>query len=67
MVNPYTVQVVCPGPGPLNSSPGAGPQCLPQQPPSRYWPFQGIEGGALLALAVLLIAATSWLVHRKAA
>lgn len=37
------------------------------QPPSRYWPFQGIEGGALLALAVLLIAATSWLVHRKAA
>jgi hypothetical protein len=76
VVSPLTVQQVCPGPGPLNSSPGAGPQCLPQhgitqwwsyQPPTRYWPFQGIEGGALLALAVLLIVATIWLVHRKAA
>ena len=76
VVNPLTVEQICPGPGPLNSSPGSGPQCLPQhgitqwwsyQPPSRYWPFQGIEGGVLLALAVLLIAATIWLVHRKAA
>ena len=76
LIDPITVQVTCPGPGPYDSSQGAGPQCLPQhgitqwwsyQPPSRYWPFQGIEGGALLALAVLLIAATIWLVHRKAA
>jgi hypothetical protein len=76
VVNPFLVDQACPGPGPLNSSSGAGPQCFPQhgftqwwsyQPPTRYWPFQGIEGGALLALAVLLIAATIWLVHRRAA
>jgi hypothetical protein len=33
----------------------------------RYWPLQGSEGDTLLALAVLLIAATIWLVHRRAA
>ena len=37
------------------------------QPASRFWTFQLIEGGWLLALAVLLIAATVWLVHRRAA
>jgi hypothetical protein len=37
------------------------------QPGSRYWPFQWIEGGWLLALSVLLIAATVWLVRRPAA
>jgi hypothetical protein len=37
------------------------------QPASRYWPFQWIEGGWLLALSVLLIAATVWLVRRRAA
>jgi hypothetical protein len=72
----YVVDYACPGPGPGSSSPGAGPQCLPQhgftewwsyQPPTRYWPFQGIEGGTLLVLAVVLIAATVWLVHRRAA
>jgi hypothetical protein len=31
------------------------------------WPFQWIEGGWLLALSVLLIAATIWLVRRRAA
>ena len=36
------------------------------QPASRFWPFQWIEGGWLLALSVLLIAATVWLVHRRA-
>jgi hypothetical protein len=53
-------------------------QCLSQhgytqwtsyQPASRFWPFQWIEGGwllALLALSVLLIAATVWLVRRRA-
>jgi hypothetical protein len=54
-------------------SPG---QCLTQhgytqwvsyQPGSRFWPFQWIEGGWLLALSVLLIAATVWLVRRRAA
>jgi hypothetical protein len=33
------------------------------QPASRFWPFQWIEGGWLLALSVLLIAATVWLVR----
>jgi len=37
------------------------------QPPSRFWPFQWIEGGWLFALSVLLIAATIWLVRRRAA
>ncbi len=50
-------------------------QCLSQhgytswtsyQPGSRFWPFQWIEGGWLLALSVLLIAATIWLVRRRA-
>jgi hypothetical protein len=51
-------------------------QCLSQhgyttwtsyQPASRFWPFQWIEGGWLLALSVLLIAVTVWLVRRRAA
>jgi ABC-type transport system involved in multi-copper enzyme maturation permease subunit len=51
-------------------------QCLSQhgytqwtsyQPADRFWPFQWIEGGWLLALSVLLIAATVWLVRRRAA
>ncbi len=37
------------------------------QPGSRFWPFQWIEGGWLLALSVLLIASTIWLVRRRAA
>jgi hypothetical protein len=37
------------------------------QPASQFWPFQWIEGGWLLALSVLLIAATIWLVRRRAA
>ena len=36
------------------------------QPASRFWPFQWIETGWLLALSVLLIAATIWLVRRRA-
>jgi hypothetical protein len=55
---------------------GTFAQCLAQhgytqwtsyQPASRFWPFQWIEGGWLLALSVLLIAATVWLVRRRAA
>jgi hypothetical protein len=51
-------------------------QCLAQhgyrtwtsyQPASRFWPFQWIEGGWLLALSALLIAVTVWLVRRRAA
>jgi ABC-type transport system involved in multi-copper enzyme maturation permease subunit len=37
------------------------------QPATRFWPFQWIEGGWLLALAALLIAATIWLVRHRAA
>ena len=36
------------------------------QPGSRFWPFQWIEGGWLLALSALLIAVTIWLVRRRA-
>jgi hypothetical protein len=37
------------------------------QPQSRYWHFQFIEGGWLLALSLILIVATVWLVRRRAA
>jgi hypothetical protein len=66
---------VPPGPG-GKASPGTFAQCLAQhgytqwasyQPASRFWPFQWIEGGWLLALSVLLIAPTIWLVQRRAA
>ena len=67
----------CSAPGPLGKgSPGTLYQCFAQhgytrwtsyQPGSRFWPFQWIEGGWLLALSVLLIAATVWLVRRRAA
>jgi hypothetical protein len=36
------------------------------QPGSRFWPFQWIEGGWLLALSALLITATVWLIRRRA-
>ena len=57
--------------GPLGFAP-----CLAQhgytqwtsyQPGTRFWPFQLIEGGWLLALSALLIAATVWLVQHRAA
>ncbi len=37
------------------------------QPANRFWSVQGIEGGGLFALSVLLIAVTVWQVHRRAA
>ena len=37
------------------------------QPESRFWHFQLIEGGWLLALSLILLAATIWLVRRRAA
>jgi hypothetical protein len=36
------------------------------QPGSRFWPFQWIEGGWLVLLSALLIAAAVWLVRRRA-
>jgi hypothetical protein len=58
------------------SSSGDPLQCLSQhgftfwtsyQPASRFWTFQWIEGGWLLALSILLIAVTVLLVRRRAA
>ena len=37
------------------------------QPAGRFWPFQWIEGGWLLALSLLLITATVRLVRRRTA
>jgi hypothetical protein len=37
------------------------------EPGTRYWHFQFIEGGWLLVLSLLLIAAAIWLVRRRAA
>jgi hypothetical protein len=63
-------------PGPGKPSWETFAQCLSQhgytqwtsyQPASRFWPFQWFEGGWLLALSVLLIAATIWLVRCRAA
>ncbi len=69
----HAVSRLCP---PRIGTSGLSPaQCLTQhgytawisyQPGSRFWPFQWIEGGWLLALSVLLIAATVWLVRRRA-
>jgi hypothetical protein len=42
-------------------------QLTTYQPASRFWPFQWIEGGWLLALSLVLIATTVWLVRRRAA
>jgi hypothetical protein len=62
--------------GPGKPSPGALAQCLSQhgytlwtsyQPASRFWTFQWIEGGWLLALSVLLTAVTVRVVRRRAA
>src|SRR5262249_18270517 len=41
-------------------------QWFAYQPQGRFWHFQLIEGGWLLALALLLGAATVWLVRRRA-
>ena len=75
------LQQFCPAPpvGALivnKPSPESLAQCLSQhgytqwtsyEPASRFWPFQWIEGGWLLALSVLLIAVTVWVVRRRAA
>ena len=54
-----------PSPNALPST--ATRQLTKYQPASRFWAFQWIEGGWLLALSVLLIAVTVWLVRRRAA
>jgi hypothetical protein len=72
------IQQFCPTVTPTsgNKKPSLGTlaQCLAQhgytqwtryQPASRFWTFQGIEGGWLLALSALLIAVTIWLVRHR--
>jgi hypothetical protein len=72
-------QQYCPAQAGLGKGGGPGSgnplQCLAQhgftfwtsyQPASRFWPFQWIEGGWLLALSVLFIALTVLLVKRRA-
>lgn len=67
---------LCPSPGPYKQPQASVNQCLAQhgytqwtsyQPASRFWSFQWIEAGWLLALSALLIAVTIWLVRRRAA
>jgi hypothetical protein len=69
------VQQFCPSAPPSGVPSETLGQCLSRhgytqwtsyQPASRFWPFQWIEGGWLLALSVLLIAAAVWLVRRRA-
>ena len=36
------------------------------QPADRFWPFQSIEGGIFVALTAAALAATIWLLHRRA-
>jgi hypothetical protein len=63
-------------PGPGGNVPLSPAQCFARhgytqwttyQPASRFWPVQFIEAGWLLALSVLLIAATILLARRRAA
>lgn len=42
-------------------------QSLVYQPGSRFWSFQLFEGGWVLMLSLILLAATVWLVRRRAA
>jgi hypothetical protein len=61
--------------GPGKPSSGAIAQCVSQhgytlwtkyQPASRFWAFQWIEAGWLMALSALLITVTVWMVRRRA-
>jgi hypothetical protein len=61
--------------GPGKPAPGSLAQCLSQhgyrlltsyQPASRFWTFQWIETSWLVVLSAALIAATVWLVRRRA-
>jgi len=73
-------QQLCPSsalgePGSTGKMPLSPVQCFIQhgytqwtayQPATRFWPFQWIEVGWLLALSLLLIGSTVWLVQRRA-
>jgi hypothetical protein len=36
------------------------------EPASRFWPYQAVEAAGLLTAAILLGAATIWIIHRRA-
>jgi hypothetical protein len=36
------------------------------EPASRFWPYQAVEAAGLLTTAILLGAATIWIIHRRA-
>ena len=76
-IAPWNNPHLCPptGQGKSNASFNALMQCFARhgytqwhhyQPASRFWTFQAIESGWLLALSTLLIAATVWIVDRRA-
>ena len=74
LVNKFCSSVPA-GPGKAGVSLEALAQCLSRHgytqwtiyhPASRFWPFQWIQGGWQLALSAVLIAATIWLVRRRA-
>jgi len=50
-----------------HTGPGGHTQWWSYLPASRFWPLQFVEGGWLLALSVILAAATVWLVRKRAA
>ena len=61
---------VTPAPSVLSTwhtGPGGHIQWWSYLPASRFWPLQFVEGGWLLALSVILAAATVWLVRKRAA
>ena len=72
-VRAVTPEVFQPGP---STPPGFDPvqyllhhgfaQLATYDPGSRFWPFQWIESGWLLALSLLLMTAAVWLVRRRA-
>jgi hypothetical protein len=54
------------GSRPSSPSPNGGPSPAAPPPASRFWHFQYIEGSWLLALPILLAAATIWLIRHRA-
>jgi ABC-type transport system involved in multi-copper enzyme maturation permease subunit len=53
--------------GNLLVSAQGGPGPVLYQPASRFWAFQSIEAGIYVALTLIVLGATVWLVHRRAA
>ena len=52
---------------PARKRSGTGTSPVLYQPASRFWAFQSIEAGIFVALTLIVLGATVWLVHRRAA